>query len=163
MANLRRSRIRRLFIANRGEIACRIIRAAREKGIATVACFSEPDSGGLHVRMAEEVAYLGPAESARSYLNPEIVLNAALKMKCNAIHPGYGFLSENPDFAEMCRRRRIIFVGPSAKNIRDMGDKTIAKRLASEAGIPVIPGSAGALKSPDEARELSPEASYTRS
>ncbi|HEX9746740.1 MAG TPA: acetyl-CoA carboxylase biotin carboxylase subunit [bacterium] len=146
MAQPKRSKIRKLFIANRGEISCRIIRAAREMSIPCVAAFSDADAGSLPVRMADEVAYVGPAEAAKSYLNQDAIIDAAKRFKCDAIHPGYGFLSENAGFADKCRKAGIIFIGPNPENIRDMGDKTVAKEIAKKVGLPVIPGSAGALE-----------------
>lgn len=160
MPRVRRRRIRKLLVANRGEIACRIVRAAREMGIRTVAVFSDPDAGGLPVRMADEVAYIGPADPRKSYLNQDAIIRAARETRCNAIHPGYGFLSENASFAERCRRSKLIFIGPTPENIRRMGDKTFAKRLAVEAGIPVIPGTPGVIGSVDEAGEIAEELGY---
>jgi len=120
-------------------------------GIRTVAAFSDADAGSLPVRMANEVAYIGHSDPRRSYLNAELIVKTAKEKRCNAIHPGYGFLSENAEFASLCERARLIFIGSTAKNIREMGDKTYAKRLAVEAGIPVIPGSDSPVKSLDEA------------
>jgi acetyl-CoA carboxylase biotin carboxylase subunit len=160
MPRVRRRRIQKLLVANRGEIACRIVRAAREMGIPTVAVYSDPDAGGLPVRLANEVVYIGPADPAKSYLNQDAIIKAAKDTRCNAIHPGYGFLAENASFAEKCRRSRLIFIGPTADNIRKMGDKTFSKRLALEAGIPVIPGTLGTIDSPEEAREIADEFGY---
>ncbi len=160
MPRIRRRKITKLFLANRGEIACRVIRAAREMGYRTVAAFSDPDSGSLPVGMADEVAHIGPADAAGSYLNQDLLITTAKKMRCNAIHPGYGFLSENAGFAERCGKAGLIFIGPTPKNIRDMGDKTLAKWLAVETGIPAIPGSPGPLESLDEAKTLAAEVGY---
>jgi len=160
MPRVRRRRIRKIFIANRGEIACRVIRAAREMGIRTVAAVSEADTGSLQARMADEVAQIGPSDPPASYLNEEVIIRAARRMGCDSIHPGYGFLSENASFAERCTRAGLIFIGPTAKNIRDMGDKTTAKRLASEAGIPVIPGVLSPIRTIEEAREIADEIGY---
>ncbi len=160
MPRLRRLKIRKLFIANRGEIACRIVRAARELGIFTVQAFSDADAGSLPVRMCDEVAHIGPADPLKSYLNADVIIKTAKKMGCNAIHPGYGFLAENASFAEKCARAGILFVGPTPKNIREMGDKTVAKRLAIEAGIPVIPGTMSAIRNVDDARSIGTEMGY---
>jgi len=160
MPRVRRRRIRKLLVANRGEIACRVLRAAREMGIRTVAAFSDPDSGGLPVRMADEVAHIGPADPLKSYLNEEAIIRTARRMGCNAIHPGYGFLAENARFAENCLKNGQIFIGPTPRNIRDMGDKTFAKRLAVEAGIPVIPGLLSPIESTDDARTIAEDIGY---
>ncbi len=160
MPRVRRRKIRKIFIPNRGEISCRIIRAARELGYATVAAYSDADAGSLPVRMANEVVHIGPADPQKSYLNQELLVKTAKRMKCNAIHPGYGFLAENPEFAERCEKSGLIFIGPTPKNIRDMGDKTVAKKLAIEAEIPVIPGSPEPLESAEQARELAGSIGY---
>ncbi len=131
---------RRILIANRGEIACRIIRTARRLGIATVAVHSEADAAALHVEMADEAVCIGPSAPADSYLRGEAIIEAALATGAEAIHPGYGFLSENPDFVEAVEAAGLTFIGPSAKAIRAMGLKDAAKRLMEEAGVPVVPG-----------------------
>ena len=136
--------IQRLLIANRGEIACRIIATAQRTGIHTIAVFSEADRQARHVRLADEAICIGGAEAAASYLNQEAVLEAALNTGADAIHPGYGFLSENPDFAEAVRTAGLIFIGPPADAVRAMGLKDEAKRLMAEAGVPVVPGYDGA-------------------
>ena len=141
--------IQRLLIANRGEIACRIIDTARQRGIHTIALCSEADRQARHVRLADEAVCIGWAEAASSYLNQKAVLDAALNAGADAIHPGYGFLSENPDFAEAVRTAGLIFVGPPADAVRAMGLKDEAKRLMAEAGVPVVPGYDGADQSPD--------------
>jgi len=140
MPRVRRRRINKLFVANRGEISCRIIRTAREMGIRTVAVYSDADTGSLPLRMSNEVVHIGPADPRKSYLNQDVLIKAAKKMKCNAVHPGYGFLSENAQFAEKCRKAGLIFIGPTPANIRELGDKTTAKRMAAQSGVPVIPG-----------------------
>jgi 3-methylcrotonyl-CoA carboxylase alpha subunit len=137
----------KLLIANRGEIACRIIRTARSLGIPTVALFSATDKEALHVKLADEAYYIGPSPAKESYLNADKIINIALKAQVEAIHPGYGFLSENPEFAERCQKAGIIFVGPSANAIRAMGLKSAAKDLLSKANIPVIPGYFGSDQS----------------
>ena len=137
--------IHKLLIANRGEIAVRIIRAAKALGIPTVAACSEADVDSLAARMADEVHILGPARADKSYLNVEALLGALTSTGANAVHPGYGFLSENADFAEAVVSAGAIFVGPSAETIRRMGDKAEARRTAQAAGVPVVPGSPGEL------------------
>jgi len=138
-------RISKLLIANRGEIAVRIIRAAKELGIPTVAACSEADVDSLAARMADEVHILGPARADKSYLNVEALLGALKASGANAVHPGYGFLSENAAFAEAVQAAGAIFVGPSPETIRRMGDKAEARRTAQAAGVPVVPGSPGEL------------------
>ena len=137
---------KKVLIANRGEIACRIIWACRELGIKTVAVYSEADRDALHVRFADEVCCIGPAPSAQSYLNILQILSAAEIYNVDAIHPGYGFLSENPHFAQVCRECNIAFIGPSPEVIRMMGDKSEAKRTMKAAGVPVTPGSEGLIE-----------------
>jgi acetyl-CoA carboxylase biotin carboxylase subunit len=131
---------RKVLIANRGEIAVRVIRTLREMSIPSVAVFSDPDRMGLHVRLADEAAHVGPGPSSESYLRIDRILEAARQHKVDAIHPGYGFLSENADFAAACESAGIAFIGPSSESIRAMGSKTAARRTAIAAGAPVIPG-----------------------
>ena len=131
----------RLLVANRGEIACRIIAAARRIGLPVVSVFSDADAGLSHVRLADAAERIGPAPAQESYLNIDAILAAARKHTCNLIHPGYGFLAENPRFAEACAEAGLTFVGPSAEHIRLMGDKRNARAAALEAGVPVLPGS----------------------
>ena len=130
----------KILIANRGEIAVRVIRACKEMGISTVAVFSEADRTALHVALADESVCIGSAPASGSYLNMPAVLSAAIVTGAQAIHPGYGLLSENPRFAELCERCKIKFIGPSAEIIRKMGDKDEARRTMREAGVPVVPG-----------------------
>ena len=130
----------KILIANRGEIAVRVIRACKEMGISTVAVFSEADRTALHVALADESVCIGSAPASGSYLNMPAVLSAAIVTGAQAIHPGYGLLSENPRFAELCERCKIKFIGPSAEIIRRMGDKDEARRTMCEAGVPVVPG-----------------------
>ena len=143
---------RKILIANRGEIALRIIRACRELGIRTVAVHSTADANGLHVRFADESVCIGPPPSKESYLNIPAILSAAEITRADAIHPGYGFLSENADFAEVCENCKIRFIGPRAEMLRLMGNKVRAREAAKDAGLPLLPGSAGVLKGPAEAQ-----------
>jgi acetyl-CoA carboxylase, biotin carboxylase subunit len=146
--------IRKILIANRGEIAVRIIRSCREMGIKTVAVFSDADRKSLHVRYADEAMYIGPSPSAESYLVKEKILKAAKDSGADAIHPGYGFLSENAEFADMTRAEGIIFIGPSAESINLMGDKISARNLMTKAGVPVVPGTSGKIDNPEEILEI---------
>lgn len=130
----------KILIANRGEIAVRIIRACREMGIKTVAVYSEADRDSLHTMLADEAICIGPAASSQSYLNMERIISACVVMKADAVHPGFGFLSENARFAELCEKCRITFIGPSADIINKMGNKSEARRTMLEAGVPVVPG-----------------------
>ncbi len=141
----------KVLIANRGEIAVRIIRACKELGIRTVAVYSEADRNSLHVRLADEAICVGGPKADQSYLNIPAIISAAEITDVDAIHPGYGFLSQNAHFAEICESCNINFIGPSAKTIRLMGDKIAAKDLVRKAGIPIIPGSMGAIKGKEEA------------
>jgi acetyl-CoA carboxylase, biotin carboxylase subunit len=150
----------KVLIANRGEIAVRIVRACQELGIRAVVAFSQADRDSLAVRLADEAVCIGPAAPARSYLNPSALITAALITGCDAIHPGYGFLSENPYFAESVNECKLIFIGPPPEAIRLMGDKAVARQTMHDSGMPVIPGSNDALKSVDEAYELARDIGY---
>ena len=130
----------KILVANRGEIAVRIIRACREMGIKTVAVYSEADKDSLHTLLADEAICIGPAPSSESYLNMERIIAATVAMKAEAIHPGFGFLSENARFAELCEKCNITFIGPSAEIINKMGNKSEARKTMMEAGVPVVPG-----------------------
>ena len=130
----------KVLVANRGEIAVRIIRGLKEAGIRSVAVYSDADRASLAVRMADEAAHIGPAPSSESYLRIDKILDAAKRHGADAIHPGYGFLSENAAFAEACEDAGIVFIGPSAEAIRKMGSKTAARKVAIAAGAPVVPG-----------------------
>lgn len=132
--------INSVLIANRGEIACRVITTARRLGIRSVAIYSEPDVNAKHVQLADSAVCVGGAQSVDSYLNIDRVLAAAKESGVQAIHPGYGFLSENADFVDACKAANIVFIGPTAKAIRAMGLKDAAKKLMESAGVPVVPG-----------------------
>jgi len=151
--------INKILIANRGEIAVRIVRACREMGIRSVAIFSEADRHALHVKKADEAYSIGP-DPVAGYLNAHRIVNLARETGCDGLHPGYGFLSENPLLAEICARRNIRFIGPSAAVIRGMGDKTEARRSMIAAGVPVVPGSEGNLDDLDQALEIAGEIGY---
>ena len=150
----------KVLIANRGEIALRIHRACREMGISTVAVHSTADENAMHVRLADESVCIGPAPSAESYLNIPNIVSAAMITGAEAIHPGYGFLSENAYFAEIVEAHGIAFIGPSPQHIATMGDKVAAKKTMIEAGVPVVPGSDGAIGSADDAREIADRIGY---
>ena len=150
----------KVLIANRGEIALRIHRACREMGISTVAVHSTADENAMHVRLADESVCIGPAPSAESYLNIPNIVSAAMITGAEAIHPGYGFLSENAYFAEIVEAHGIAFIGPSPQHIATMGDKVAAKKTMIEAGVPVVPGSDGAIGSTDDAREIADRLGY---
>ncbi|PQP87962.1 acetyl-CoA carboxylase biotin carboxylase subunit [Paenibacillus sp. AR247] len=150
----------KILIANRGEIAVRIIRACRELGISTVAVYSEADKEALHVRLADEAYCIGPTLSKDSYLNFTNIMSVATLTECDAVHPGYGFLAENADFAEICESCNITFIGPSADAINKMGDKAVAKQTMKSAGVPVIPGSDGLVEDLDEAVMIGRDIGY---
>jgi len=150
----------KILIANRGEIALRIIRACKELGIPTVAVYSTVDENALHTVFADEAVCIGPPPSNESYLNPVRIISAAEITGADAIHPGYGFLAENPNFAEMCESCDIRFIGPSAEVIRRMGDKSEAKLAMKEAGVPVVPGSDGVVSSVEEAIRVARDIGY---
>ena len=139
----------KILIANRGEIACRVIRTARLLGIRTVAVYSDADAKALHVEMADEAVNIGPAPARDSYLRAEAILDAARRTGAEAIHPGYGFLSENAAFAEACANAGVVFIGPPASSIRAMGGKSEAKALMETAGVPLVPGYHGEDQSPE--------------
>ena len=151
---------KKVLIANRGEIAVRIIRACRELGVRTVAVFSEPDRDSLHAMIADEAICIGPAKSADSYLNIKAILAACELTGAEAVHPGFGFLSENAGFARMCARCGVTFIGPSPEAMTLMGDKATAKQTMKKAGVPVVPGSDGLIESIEEAKALAEEIGY---
>ncbi len=151
---------KKVLIANRGEIAIRIMRACRELDIKTVAVFSEVDKNALFAKYADEAYHIGPAPASQSYLNMNNILEVAHKTGAEGIHPGYGFLAENPEFAERCKKEGIIFIGPSSKAIESMGSKIEAKKTMKAAGIPVIPGSEGEISDLDKALEIADGIGY---
>ncbi|MEK4539451.1 MULTISPECIES: acetyl-CoA carboxylase biotin carboxylase subunit [Bacillus] len=152
--------IKKVLIANRGEIAVRIIRACKEMDIETVAIYSEADKESLHVQIADEAYCVGPTISKESYLNLTNIISVAKLTGCDAIHPGYGFLAENADFAELCRECNLIFIGPSPEAISKMGTKDVARDTMKEAGVPIVPGSQGIIKNTEEAIELADQIGY---
>lgn len=151
---------KKVLIANRGEIAVRIIRACRELGVRCVAVYSTADRNALHAQIADEAVCIGPPATKDSYLNMNAVIQAAINVGAEAIHPGFGFLSENAEFARLCEKSGIVFIGPSYKSIEMLGDKAAAKETMAAAGVPVIPGSKGAVKSIDEAKEIAEKCGY---
>jgi len=150
---------KKVLIANRGEIAVRVIRACRELGIPTVAIYSQADANSLHVRLATEAYCIGPAQSAKSYLSIPAIISAALVSGADAIHPGYGFMSERADFAEICEKHGIKFIGPTAEAMRKMGDKATARKTMIENNVPVTPGT-GILKTAQEVKDFAKKAGY---
>lgn len=151
---------KKVLIANRGEIAVRIIRACRELGIRCIAVYSTADRNALHAQIADEAICIGPPATKDSYLNMNAIMQAALNTGAEAIHPGFGFLSENAEFARLCEANGIVFIGPSYKSIEMLGDKAAAKETMAAAGVPVIPGSEGAVSSVGEAAEVAEKAGY---
>ena len=152
--------LRRVLIANRGEIALRILRACREMGIETVAVYSAADAQAMHVQLATQAVCIGPAQAAESYLNQNALLTVAKATGCDGVHPGYGFLSENADFADACRDAGLTFIGPSGDVIRRAGDKSAARALMRSAGVPVTPGSDGPVHSVDDALKAAQQVGY---
>ena len=151
---------KRILIANRGEIAVRVFRACREMDIEPVVVYSQADADALHVQLAERAYCIGPARSADSYLNVDAILTVAQATGCDAIHPGYGFLSENAEFADACEAAGITFIGPSGDVIRAMGNKAAARKLMQQAGVPVVPGSDGAVDTAEQAKALADSIGY---
>ncbi|CAD7030865.1 acetyl/propionyl-CoA carboxylase subunit alpha [Pseudorhizobium endolithicum] len=152
--------IRKILIANRGEIACRVIRTAKKMGIATVAVYSDADRDALHVRQADEAVHIGPAPSSQSYIVIEKILDAIRQTGADAVHPGYGFLSENPAFAEALEKEGVTFIGPPVNAIQAMGDKITSKKLAAEAGVSTVPGHMGLIEDAEEAVRISASIGY---
>jgi len=150
----------KILIANRGEIAVRVIRACKELGIKTVAVYSQPDVNSLHVKLADESVCIGPAPSIKSYLNINAIISAAELTDAEAIHPGYGFLSENADFAEVCEKCGITFIGPTAESMRIMGDKISARQAVIKQGVPILPGTKEGVHSVDEAIKIAKEIGF---
>src|SRR3972149_4414719 len=151
---------KKILVANRGEIAVRVMRAARELGIKNVAVYSEADKEAFFKRYADEAYYIGEGPSSKSYLVMENIIETAQRSGAEAIHPGYGFLAENPLFAEQCRKAGIVFIGPSSKAIEKMGDKITAKKIMKRAGVPLVPGSDGEVKSADNAVKIAHRIGY---
>jgi acetyl-CoA carboxylase biotin carboxylase subunit len=149
--------IKKILIANRGEIALRIVRACRDMGIQSVAVHSTADTNSMAVRLADESVCIGPPSSKDSYLNIPSILTAAMLVGADAIHPGYGFLSENAEFAQMVEEHGFIFIGPKPDHIRKMGDKVMAKQTVKALGLPVVPGSDGGVKTSEEAVRIATE------
>ena len=151
---------KKVLVANRGEIAIRVMRACRELGISTVAVCSEADKNALFAKYADEAYLIGPAPSSQSYLNMEAILAVAKNTGAEAIHPGYGFLSENPVFAKRCEEEGIVFIGPPSHVIAEMGSKIRARNLMMKAGVPVVPGTKDAVEDTDEALKIAEEIGY---
>src|SRR3954467_13959645 len=145
---------RKILIANRGEIALRILRACHDLGVRAVVAYSDVDRESLPVRLADEAVCIGPAQAARSYNNIPAVASAALLTGCDAIHPGYGFLAENPYLAEVCAQIGVTFIGPRPEVIELMGNKAEARRTMKQAGLPIVPGSDGPLQNLGDARQI---------
>src|SRR5271155_1203263 len=148
---------KKVLIANRGEIAVRIARACREMGVRAVAVYSDADRASLHVRLADEAYPIGPAPSRESYLVVEKIIGAARYAGCDAIHPGYGFLAENPELVRACSDAKITFIGPSPEAMANLGSKTAARHLAREAGVPTVPGTLEAVENPETAERIANE------
>jgi acetyl-CoA carboxylase biotin carboxylase subunit len=146
--------INKILVANRGEIAVRVMRSCREMDIFTVAVYSDADGGAMHVRYADEAYHIGPSPSSESYLNIDKIIEVAKKSGADAIHPGYGFLSENADFSDRCKEEGIIFIGPSGESIRTMGDKITARKTMIKAGVPVVPGTTEPIDDENKALEV---------
>src|SRR5580692_6708551 len=151
---------KKILIANRGEIAVRVLRACREMGIQSVAVYSDVDRAALHVRKADEAYHLGPAAAAESYLNIPKIIAAAQRSRAEAIHPGYGFLSENPRFAHACAETGIKFIGPTAAAMEMMGSKTRARQHMEKTGVPFVPGTSRGLESAEQALQVAAKIGY---
>ena len=153
----------RVLIANRGEIAVRIMRACRELGVETVSVYSQADADALHVQLATQSVCIGPAKASDSYLNVDALLTVAKETGCDAVHPGYGFLSENADFSDRCAQMGLAFIGPSGDVIRTMGNKSAARELMQKHNVPVVPGSDGAVETAQQAQEIADAVEACRS
>src|SRR5690606_20539458 len=151
---------KKILIANRGEIACRVIKTARRMGIATVAVYSDADRNALHVRMADEAVHIGPSPANQSYIVIDRIIEAVQATGADAVHPGYGFLSENSKFAEALARIGVAFIGPPVGAIEKMGDKITSKKIAAKAGVSTVPGYMGLIADGDEAVKISGEIGY---
>src|SRR5262245_15783154 len=151
---------KKILIANRGEIAVRVIRACREMGISPVAVYSEADRGALHVRLADEAYPIGPSPSTESYLSIDKIIDATKRSRAEAVHPGYGFLSENAAFAQACEDAQITFIGPSPKSIELMGSKVESRKAAARHGVPMVPGTTDPVPDPQEARRIAGSIGY---
>ncbi|NQZ01414.1 MAG: ATP-grasp domain-containing protein, partial [Bdellovibrionales bacterium] len=151
---------KKILIANRGEIALRVMRACREMAIQSVAVYSEADRNSLHVMLADEAYYIGPAPSRESYLNIDKIIEVCKESGAEAIHPGYGFLSESADFAKACKKAGIVFIGPTVANIEAMGDKLAARDLMEKAGVPIVPGSPGPITSEEQAVKVAQDIGF---
>ena len=151
---------KKILIANRGEIACRIIKTARAMGIATVAVYSDADRDALHVQMADEAVHIGPSPSTESYLLIDKIIRAAVATRAEAIHPGYGFLSENGDFCKQCSQQGLVFIGPPAEAILAMGSKSAAKTIMGEANVPLVPGYHGDNQDPQTLKKAADKIGY---
>src|SRR5688572_17831277 len=151
---------KKILIANRGEIACRVTKTARKMGIATVAIFSDADRDAIHVEMADEAVHIGPAAASQSYLLPEKIIEACKATGAEAVHPGYGFLSERASFCEALEAEGIIFIGPKPKAIRAMGDKIESKKFANAANVSTVPGFLGVIEDADHAEKIAGEIGY---
>ena len=152
--------MKKILVANRGEIAIRVMKTAQKMGIKTVAVFSTADRNAPHVRFADEAICIGEPPSNQSYLRGDKIMEVALKLHVDAIHPGYGFLSENADFAELCEKNNIIFIGPKSKSIKMMGDKLAAKEAVKDYNIPMVPGVDRAVTNPNEAAEIASQIGF---
>ena len=150
----------KILIANRGEIACRVIKTARRMGIKTVAVYSDADRGALHVRMADEAVHIGPAPASQSYIVIDRIMDAIRQTGAEAVHPGYGFLSERRDFAAALEAEGVVFIGPPSPAIEAMGDKITSKKIAAEAGVSTVPGYMGLIADAEEAVKISREIGY---
>src|SRR6202047_4286218 len=151
---------KKILIANRGEIAVRIARACRDMGITSAAVYSDADRAALHVRLSDEAYRAGPAPSRESYLRIDKMMEIARHAGCDALHPGYGFLAENPELARACALNHITFIGPSPEAMERLGSKTAARRLAARAGVPMVPGTKDAIENLNDARKIAREFGY---
>src|SRR6186713_2892900 len=151
---------KKILIANRGEIACRVIRACNEMSIGTVAVYSDADRDALHVRMSDEAYHIGPAQSSESYLRIDKIIDAANRSGAEAVHPGYGFLSENAQFVREVTAAGITFIGPPPEAMESLGGKMSARKIAIAAGVPVVPGTTEPLRSYDDARKTAAQVGY---